>query len=272
MRVVCRCATSTTARRHGAAAVAEACSGNCTKACWSPMRSTACSRPTRPLPDHRLQPRGTARRVPRAAARRHLAGRRAGPSEAMRQSLADDGMWRGEMVHSARRCVPHAGATVSAVRGRDGAVRNHVVAVSDITQSRQQSEQLQRQAHFDELTGLPNRVQAGTACCTRRWRRAEREGSLLTVCYLDLDHFKPINDAARPRCRRRAAVQAGRTLSQASLRACGRWRRRGRALGGDEFVLLLRTATLRESRMPSSACCSDRGCPALSGGRRPGAR
>ena len=76
---------------------------------------------------------------------------------------------------------------------KSGAVQNHVLAFTDITQVRQQIEQLRRQAHFDELTGLPNRVKL-TQILMEVLASTEREGSLLTVCFLDLDYFKPIND------------------------------------------------------------------------------
>jgi PAS domain S-box-containing protein len=49
--------------------------------------------------------------------------------------------------------------TISPVLGpADGALRYHVLVISDITEQRLQREQLERQAHFDELTRLPNRT------------------------------------------------------------------------------------------------------------------
>ncbi|HEY8709159.1 MAG TPA: MASE1 domain-containing protein, partial [Burkholderiaceae bacterium] len=77
----------------------------------------------------------------------------------MRAALETDGHWRGELHHQRRNGEPCLlRLAVTAVRNPDGAVRNHVLAVTDITHERLQLEQLQRQAHFDELTRLPNRV------------------------------------------------------------------------------------------------------------------
>jgi diguanylate cyclase (GGDEF)-like protein/PAS domain S-box-containing protein len=167
--------------------------------------------------------------------------------EAMRHGLADHGSWRGELNHHRRSGEPCVlQTTVTAVRDAGGKVRNHVLAVADVTHARAQFEQLQRQAHFDELTRLPNRVRLAQML-QLAMQTSRREGSLLTVCYLDLDHFKPVND--------RFGHEAGDRLL---LELAGRMRRSLRSwaggddvvarIGGDEFVLLLRTATLEESR------------------------
>ncbi len=167
--------------------------------------------------------------------------------EAMQLGLANEGSWRGELNHHRRNgesCVLQL--TVTAVRDANGSVRNHVLAIADVTRARAQFEQLQRQAHFDELTLLPNRVRLAQMLQSAM-QTSRREGSLLTVCYLDLDHFKPVND--------RFGHEAGDRLL---LELAGRMRRSLRSwaggddvvarIGGDEFVLLLRTATLEESR------------------------
>ena len=65
--------------------------------------------------------------------------------------------------------------------------------VLDITRLIEQQEKLERMAHFDALTGLPNRVLLADrieACDGS----ARRNRTWLAVCYLDLDGFKPVND------------------------------------------------------------------------------
>ena len=167
--------------------------------------------------------------------------------DTMHLGLAKEGGWRGELSHHRRngeRCVLQL--TITEVRNADGSVRNHVLAIADVTHAREQFEQLQRQAHFDELTRLPNRVRLAQMLQSAM-QTSRRDGSLLTVCYLDLDHFKPVND--------RFGHDAGDRLL---IELAGRMRRSLRSwaggddvvarIGGDEFVLLLRTATLEESR------------------------
>src|SRR5204862_6363170 len=76
---------------------------------------------------------------------------------------------------------------------------------------------------------------------------SEREGFLLTICYLDLDHFKPVNDRYGHEAGDRLLVDLSDRLRR-SLRHWASGDDIAARLGGDEFVLLLRTATLEESR------------------------
>ena len=165
----------------------------------------------------------------------------------MRAALEAEGHWRGELQHQLRN--GDAGllqVVISAVRAMDGQVRNHVVAITDITHTRQQWEQLQRQAHFDELTRLPNRVRLAQML-QAAMQTSRREGSLLTVCYLDLDHFKPVNDRFGHEAGDRLLIELANRMRR-SLRSWAGGDDVVARIGGDEFVLLLRTATLEESR------------------------
>lgn len=91
---------------------------------------------------------------------------------------------------------------------------------------------LERMAHHDSLTGLPNRVlladrmQQGLA-------RARRNRTWIAVLYLDLDGFKPINDELGHEAGDRALIEVAHRLS-ATLRRSDTLAR----IGGDEFVLL----------------------------------
>jgi len=165
----------------------------------------------------------------------------------MSAALDADGSWRGELHHVQRNGEPGLlQLAISVVRNANGAVRNHVLAITDITHTRQQWEQLQRQAHFDELTRLPNRVRLAQMLQTAM-QTSRREGSLLTVCYLDLDHFKPVNDRFGHEAGDRLLVELANRMRR-SLRSWAGGDDVVARIGGDEFVLLLRTATLEESR------------------------
>ena len=162
--------------------------------------------------------------------------------------LRDQGSWRGELLERRRNgelCTLQA--TISTVYGPAKDLRYHVLVISDITQQQMQREQLERQAHFDELTRLPNRARL-SELLDDAMRAADRDGYLLVVCYLDLDRFKPVNDrfghAAGDRL---LAELAGRLRS--ALRSREHWTDSAARLGGDEFVLLLRAGTLEEARL-----------------------
>lgn len=96
-----------------------------------------------------------------------------------------------------------------------------------------QAGRLRRSAHFDALTGLPNRTYLNQRLALAL-ERAEEDGSALAVLFLDLDHFKDINDSLGHPLGDRLLQAVGRRLSR-TVRdedALGR-------LGGDEFVLIL---------------------------------
>lgn len=163
-------------------------------------------------------------------------------------ALRSSGNWVGELVERRRSGEPCAlHVTVSAVHGPDGALRYHVIVVSDVTEQRLQRERLERQANFDELTRLPNRARL-SQLLSDAMASTDREGQLMAVCYLDLDHFKAINE--------RFGHQAGdRLLAELALRLRNALRARGTGwsdvaarLGGDEFALLLRAGTVEEAR------------------------
>ena len=167
---------------------------------------------------------------------------------AMWASLRTSGSWRGELMERRRNGdVCTLQATISSVLGPTGDLRYHVLVISDITEQRLQRERLERQAHFDELTRLPNRVHLSMLLADAM-AAADRDGFLLVVCYLDLDRFKPVNDrfghAAGDRL---LAELAGRLRS--ALRRRDTWADSAARLGGDEFVLLLRAGTVEEARL-----------------------
>jgi diguanylate cyclase (GGDEF)-like protein len=137
--------------------------------------------------------------------------------------------------------------TVSNVNGPDGALRYHVLVVSDVTEQRLQREQLERQAHFDELTRLPNRARLGQLM-TEAMAATDRDGYLLAVCYLDIDHFKAVNERHGHEAGDLLLAELANRLRSA-LRVRGTvWSDTAARLGGDEFVLLLRAGTVDEAR------------------------
>jgi diguanylate cyclase (GGDEF)-like protein/PAS domain S-box-containing protein len=167
---------------------------------------------------------------------------------AMWASLRDHGNWHGELFERRRNGQMRTlQTTVSTVRGPSQDLRYHVVVIADITEQHMQRQQLERQAHFDELTRLPNRTRL-SRLLDNAMRSADREGHLLVVCYLDLDHFKPVNDAHGHAVGDRLLVELAARLRSA-LRSREHWADSAARLGGDEFVLLLRATTIDEARM-----------------------
>ena len=98
---------------------------------------------------------------------------------------------------------------------------------------RERQEHLQRLAHFDNLTHLPNR----SLYCDRLHQsilQAERAKKRIAVMFVDLDHFKDINDSAGHRIGDLLLVEVAGRL-QKIIRASDTVAR----MGGDEFTILL---------------------------------
>lgn len=103
----------------------------------------------------------------------------------------------------------------------------------DITELKLAQAQVQQLAHFDQLTGLPNRSQLNDRF-KYALTLAQRHGGQLAVMFLDLDHFKNINDTLGHSVGDQLLVDISRRL-RATLREEDSLSR----LGGDEFILLL---------------------------------
>ncbi len=153
---------------------------------------------------------------------------------AMWQALHQHGHWQGEFWNRHKNGSLYAAASaINALRDADGQVTHYVSVFSDVTERKHQQEQLERLAHFDPLTGLPNRalladrLQQGLA-------RAQRARQGLAVCFMDLDGFKAVNDMHGHDAGDDLLAEVARRL-QGGIRAGATAAR----LGGDEFVLLL---------------------------------
>ncbi|WP_203657021.1 putative bifunctional diguanylate cyclase/phosphodiesterase [Demequina activiva] len=114
--------------------------------------------------------------------------------------------------------------------GDDGAV--YLLQMEDVSEVRRAKDLLERRAQFDHLTGLPNR-----SLLLDRTQRAldSHEGADATVVciFLDLDHFKLVNDSLGHHAGDRMLVELARRLRE-SVRPVDTVSR----LGGDEFVVI----------------------------------
>jgi len=144
------------------------------------------------------------------------------------------GHWQGEMWNRKKNGEIYSELiTISALKDNAENVVNYVGVFSDITSSKRQQEQLSLMAHYDVLTGLPNR-----ALFADRFHQSiahsKRTKSLLAVCFLDLDNFKPVNDNYGHETGDQLLVEVAKRIT-ASIREEDTVSRQG----GDEFAILL---------------------------------
>ncbi|NDP37130.1 MAG: EAL domain-containing protein [Rhodoferax sp.] len=108
-----------------------------------------------------------------------------------------------------------------------------LVLCRDITESKQAERKIRLLAHFDSLTGLPNRVLL-TDRCGLALHAAQRNDTPLALMFLDLDHFKHVNDSLGHQ-----VGDALLTMMAGRLKGAVREQDTVSRLGGDEFILVL---------------------------------
>ncbi|HET7776034.1 MAG TPA: PAS domain S-box protein, partial [Azospira sp.] len=107
-------------------------------------------------------------------------------------TLAAQGCWQGEVWNRRKSGETYPQwLSISAVRGAQG-VSHYVAVFNDISDVKRSEERLNFLAYHDALTALPNRTLFRDRL-EHSIARAQRNGSMVAVLYLDLDHFKHIN-------------------------------------------------------------------------------
>jgi diguanylate cyclase (GGDEF)-like protein/PAS domain S-box-containing protein len=133
------------------------------------------------------------------------------------------------MVHS-NGAIIWARLTVSKAEAEE---RRFVVQVEDVTEVRRAKDMLERRALYDHLTGLANRTLLLDRLAVAL-EVHENRNTTVGVIYLDLDHFKLINDSFGHEAGDTLLLELARRM-QDSVRAGDTVAR----LGGDEFVIVL---------------------------------
>lgn len=154
--------------------------------------------------------------------------------QAMWEQLAREGQWSGEIWNRRKNGeIFPEWLTINAVRNAYGKITNYVSIFHDITELKRQQEAIEHQAQHDALTGLPNRVLFNDRLQVAL-ARMRRKNNKLALLFLDLDHFKNINDGFGHTAGDNLLVVLSQRL-KTQLRAGDTLARQG----GDEFLILL---------------------------------
>jgi diguanylate cyclase (GGDEF)-like protein/PAS domain S-box-containing protein len=149
-------------------------------------------------------------------------------------TLGSHGYWQGEVWDRRKdgRIYPKR-LSISRALDAQGNPTHYIGIFSDITEYKATEERIQQLAHFDVLTGLPNRALLSDRI-HHDLSMAQRSHGHLALLFLDLDHFKNVNDTLGHRVGDELLVEVGRRL-----KSVVRGEDTVSRLGGDEFVLVL---------------------------------
>ncbi|WP_240538446.1 EAL domain-containing protein [Rhodoferax sp. PAMC 29310] len=149
-------------------------------------------------------------------------------------ALQDQVRWTGEieLERADKGLIPvYVGVTSVSAEGAE--VSHFVVTVKDISQRKEAEAQIRQLAFFDSLTDLPNRRLLMDRL-TRALVSSERNQTSGAIFFIDLDHFKTLNDTLGHEKGDELLQQVGDRLLK-----CVRETDTVARLGGDEFVLML---------------------------------
>lgn len=157
------------------------------------------------------------------------------------RTLNTTGQWQGEIWNRRKSGEAYpVWQNISAIRDAKGRIVRFVAIASDITPVKAVQARLDYLAHHDALTNLPNRLYF-VSSLERALLHADRNHSGVAVFFIDLDHFKAINDTLGHAAGDKLLIEVARRLRK-SVRNEDLVAR----LSGDEFVVMLEHLHQRE--------------------------
>ncbi|MBO1520629.1 putative bifunctional diguanylate cyclase/phosphodiesterase [Oceanisphaera pacifica] len=152
----------------------------------------------------------------------------------MWQDITSQGHWQGEIYDKRKsgQVYPQL-LSISAVKDSQGEVSHYVAGMTDLSAQKEDAKKIHHLAFYDALTGLPNR-----RLLINRIKQIQRDSAkqkrLGAVIFIDLDHFKKINDlwgfSVGDKLLKHIADHLYRLLTEEDCLA---------RLGSDQFVLVL---------------------------------
>lgn len=152
----------------------------------------------------------------------------------MWESLADTGVWRGEIWNRNKEGeIYPEWLNINALYGEEGKVTHYIGLFDDITEKKEYEAKLLHLANYDSLTDLPNRHLLQQKIQTAI-EQARASTTRLGVLFVDLDQFKHINDTLGHPAGDVVLTEVARRFREkvGENQTLARW-------GGDEFVVVL---------------------------------
>jgi len=150
----------------------------------------------------------------------------------IKKTVIASGSFKGEvwLANSQAKKIPIE-LRVGCVMDANNRVSHFIITMTDIMFRKQAEEELRKLANFDNLTGLANRTLL-LQHLNQGILRAQRDNNIMAVMFLDLDHFKNVNDSLGHGIGDELLVKVASRLTQ-----CVRKTDTVARLGGDEFTV-----------------------------------
>ncbi|NJD05058.1 MAG: diguanylate cyclase, partial [Methylococcaceae bacterium] len=149
-------------------------------------------------------------------------------------SLHQSGHWQGEIWNRRKSGEIYAEwLSISVVKDRHGKVTHHIAIFSDISIYKEATRHIEFLAHYDPLTGLPNRSLFMDRL-EQSLKSAARQRGRAAVLFLDLDRFKNVNDSLGHAVGDSLLIQVAKRIS-----SCLRDTDTVARLSGDEFAIVM---------------------------------
>lgn len=148
--------------------------------------------------------------------------------------LRTNGHWQGEIWDRKKNGeVYPKWLSISAVHDERGKLTHYVAISADISDVKQKQERLEYLAHYDQLTGLPNRRLFNDRL-QQAIRQASRSQQQVAIIVIDLDRFKEVNDTLGHSAGDSLLVKVAALLNS-NIRNSDTVCR----MGGDEFIIMM---------------------------------
>ncbi|MES9960624.1 MAG: EAL domain-containing protein [Sedimenticola sp.] len=150
--------------------------------------------------------------------------------------LSGQGSWEGELWNKRKsgEFYPERLSIVAIRQPGTEMVTAYAALLRDISVEKSLQDQLVRHAHYDNLTGLANRLLFKDRL-NQAMTESQRRGDLFALMFIDLDRFKSINDTfghdAGDEVLRQVSSRIGKAVRKSDTVA---------RLGGDEFIVILK--------------------------------
>ncbi len=168
--------------------------------------------------------------------------------QGMWDDIKSSGHWQGEIWNRRKNGeIYPEWLSINSVRDKSGRLTNYVGMFSDISQRKEAEAQIHQLAFYDPLTRLPNR-RLLMAHLSQTFSASMRSGNHGAVMFLDLDHFKTLNDTKGHEIGDQLLVEVAQRLN-AGIRDGDMVAR----LGGDEFIVVMAALSANEAEAAAQA-------------------